>query len=51
MTNLITRARDYATRAHAGQLRKYTDEPYINHPTLYARATALIEAYFGNEAA
>lgn len=35
MTDLIERARLYATAAHTavGQLRKYTNEPYIVHPT------------------
>lgn len=34
MTDLETRARVFATAAHAavGQLRKYTNEPYIVHP-------------------
>jgi guanosine-3',5'-bis(diphosphate) 3'-pyrophosphohydrolase len=34
MTDLIARALAFATEAHAsvGQRRKYTDEPYINHP-------------------
>lgn len=34
MTELVTRARVFATAAHAavGQLRKYTFEPYIVHP-------------------
>jgi guanosine-3',5'-bis(diphosphate) 3'-pyrophosphohydrolase len=34
MTDLVTRARVFATAAHAavGQLRKYTFEPYIVHP-------------------
>jgi (p)ppGpp synthase/HD superfamily hydrolase len=26
------RAQEFATRAHSGQVRKYTGEPYINHP-------------------
>lgn len=26
------RAKNFATRAHEGQTRKYTGEPYINHP-------------------
>lgn len=28
----VTRALAFATKAHEGQTRKYTDEPYINHP-------------------
>lgn len=32
MTPLEQRARDFAARYHAGQARKYTGEPYINHP-------------------
>jgi len=27
----------FATRAHEGQLRKYTEEPYINHPIAVAK--------------
>jgi len=29
---LVQRAIEFATQAHAGQARKYTGEPYINHP-------------------
>jgi (p)ppGpp synthase/HD superfamily hydrolase len=29
---LIQRAIVFATQAHAGQTRKYTGEPYVNHP-------------------
>ena len=32
MTDLESRAKAFATKCHAGQLRKYTGEPYINHP-------------------
>lgn len=32
MSDLIERARAFATAAHAGQARKYTGEPYIVHP-------------------
>lgn len=32
MTNLEKRAKIFATRAHEGQLRKYTQQPYIMHP-------------------
>ncbi len=33
--NIIEKARVFATAAHyaAGNARKYTGEPYINHPT------------------
>ena len=31
MTDLVTRARNFATAAHAEQFRRYTNEPYINH--------------------
>ena len=46
MTNVVTRARDFATAAHAavGQLRKYTFEPYIVHP---AEVAAIVEEYGG----
>lgn len=39
MTDLVTRARVFATAAHAavGQLRKYTFEPYIVHPAEVAQ--------------
>lgn len=35
MTDIVERARVFATAAHAAvrQLRKYTNEPYIVHPT------------------
>ena len=29
---MLERAIEFATKAHAGQFRKYTGEPYINHP-------------------
>ena len=46
MTTVVTRARDFATAAHAavGQLRKYTFEPYIVHP---AEVAAIVEEYGG----
>src|ERR1700679_3903998 len=34
---LITRADNFAADAHIGQKRKYTGEPYINHPRAVAR--------------
>lgn len=30
--DLEGRAKEFATRKHGGQVRKYTGEPYINHP-------------------
>ena len=49
MTDLVTRARVFATAAHAavGQLRKYTFEPYIVHPEEVA---GLVEEYGGTAA-
>ena len=46
MTDLVTRARVFATAAHAavGQLRKYTFEPYIVHP---AEVAAIVESVDG----
>ena len=35
--NLIIKAKKFAEKAHKGQLRKYTNEPYINHPISVAR--------------
>ena len=32
MDVMVQRAIWFATQAHAGQTRKYTGEPYINHP-------------------
>lgn len=31
--SLVDRAREYATEKHKLQFRKYTNEPYINHPS------------------
>lgn len=36
MTDLETRALQFAALAHEGQKRKYTGEPYINHPIAVA---------------
>jgi len=30
--NIVAKALGFATKAHEGQKRKYTGEPYINHP-------------------
>jgi (p)ppGpp synthase/HD superfamily hydrolase len=32
MIDLVLRAAKFAEKAHAGQTRKYTGEPYISHP-------------------
>jgi (p)ppGpp synthase/HD superfamily hydrolase len=34
--SFVDRALAYAMQAHAGQVRKYTGEPYINHPIAVA---------------
>lgn len=49
MTELVTRARVFATAAHAavGQLRKYTFEPYIVHPEEVA---GIVAEYGGSDA-
>ena len=44
---LLTRALAFATRAHEGQQRKYTGEPYINHPVEVAE---IVRAAGGTEA-
>ena len=33
MSKLIIQAKQFAERAHAGQVRKLNDEPFMNHPT------------------
>jgi guanosine-3',5'-bis(diphosphate) 3'-pyrophosphohydrolase len=38
--SLVHRARAFATAAHAGQLRKYTKTPYIQHPDAVAALVA-----------
>lgn len=49
MSSIVTRARIFATAAHSavGQLRKYTHEPYIVHPTEVA---AMVMAHGGTDA-
>lgn len=38
--NLIERCRDFATKAHEGQVRKYNGAPYIVHPRrIFSRVT------------
>ena len=33
-------AYEFATAAHEGQVRKYTGEPYVNHPFAVAESVA-----------
>ena len=42
MKNIIEKAKQFATAAHAGQKRKYTGEDYIVHPEHVA---SIIEEY------
>jgi GTP pyrophosphokinase len=37
MSGMIERARDYAAKQHSEQKRKFTNEPYIEHPIETAR--------------
>jgi (p)ppGpp synthase/HD superfamily hydrolase len=39
MSNLITKARDYARQQHGGQVRKYNGRPYFEHPERVAIET------------
>lgn len=32
MTDLVLRAKEFATKAHESQFRKYNNQPYITHP-------------------
>jgi (p)ppGpp synthase/HD superfamily hydrolase len=41
-TNLIDKARAFATRAHGTQLRKYCGRPYIEHPEAVAELVACV---------
>ncbi len=41
-TTLIPRASAFAYAAHRGQVRKYSGEPYINHPLEVARIVAKV---------
>ena len=44
MSDLVTRAAEYAKHAHREQVRKYTGEPYFNHCASVAR---IVEEYEG----
>jgi guanosine-3',5'-bis(diphosphate) 3'-pyrophosphohydrolase len=45
MTTLVQRAQQFATKAHEGQLRKYTLDPYIHHPEAVA---AIVQTVSGH---
>lgn len=38
--DLIERAREFARQKHTGQVRKYTNTPYITHPAMVAQTLA-----------
>jgi (p)ppGpp synthase/HD superfamily hydrolase len=42
---LVEKAKRFAEQAHAGQVRKYSGEPYFVHP---ARVAARVASYTGN---
>jgi len=44
MHTLIERAARFAAEAHAGQRRKYTGEPYAEHPFRVAQMVAAVTA-------
>jgi (p)ppGpp synthase/HD superfamily hydrolase len=37
---LIEKAKEFAIKAHEGQVRKYTFQPYVEHPILVAKAVS-----------
>ena len=45
-SDLIKQAEDFATERHKGQTRKFSGEPYINHP----KAVAQLVSDFGGDA-
>jgi (p)ppGpp synthase/HD superfamily hydrolase len=49
--DIVKKALKFATKAHTGQVRKYTGEPYINHPIAVARTVKLVSSDKRMEAA
>lgn len=47
MENIIERAKSFAFKAHKGQVRKYTGNPYIDHP--YNVAMTISERGYSHE--
>ena len=41
--DLVAKALEFATKAHKGQLRKYTGEPYVNHCIAVAGTVAKVD--------
>lgn len=41
MLNIVSKAADFAFKAHHGQTRKFTGEPYICHPARVAMAVSM----------
>lgn len=46
METTLEKILEFATKAHEGQKRKYTDEPYINHPIAVAK---MVEELYGGQ--
>ena len=42
MDVMVQRAIEFATQAHAGQTRKYTGEPYVNHPIEVMKLVSMV---------
>ena len=43
MTDLVQKAKEFATQAHEGQVRKYTGVPYIVHPIEVMEIVSTVE--------
>ena len=51
MGELVNKAIEFATKAHEGQVRKYTGEPYINHPLAVLKLVQSVDASEETQAA